>query len=47
MAKTKKEIEEWIKAFNLRQVERMKEDDYDDYIDEDDINGFERFSFGS
>ena len=46
MAKTKKEIEEWIKAFNLRQVERMKEDDYDDYIDEDDINGFERFRGG-
>ena len=47
MAKTKKEIEEWIKAFNLRQVERMKEDDYADYIDEDDINGFERFGGGS
>ena len=46
MAKTNKEIEEWIKAFNLRQVERMKEDDYDDYIDEDDINGFERFRGG-
>ena len=46
MAKTKKEIEEWIKAFNLRQVERMKEDDYDDYIYEDDINGFERFRGG-
>ena len=31
MSKTmnKKEIEDWIKAFNQRQIERMKEDDYE------------------
>ena len=42
----KKEIEDWIKAFNQRQFERMKEDEYEDYIDEDDINGCERFRGG-
>ena len=44
MSKTmnKKEIEDWIKAFNQRQIERMKEDDYEDYID----NECERFRGG-
>ncbi len=46
MYKTKKEIEEWIKAFNLEQVERMRADDYLDYIDEEDLNGRERFRGG-
>ena len=39
MYKTKKEIEKWIKAFNQEQVERMKADNYMDYIDEEDLNG--------
>ena len=42
----KKEIEVWIKAFNERQFERMKEDDYLDYVDKEDINGRERFRGG-
>ena len=44
MYKTKKEIEKWIKAFNQEQVERMKADNYLDYID--DSNGCERFKDG-
>ena len=43
MYKTKNEIEKWIKAFNPEQVERMRADNYLDYIDDDDLNGFERF----
>ena len=46
MYKTKKEIEKWIKAFNAEQVERMRADNYLDYIDEDNLNGFERFRGG-
>ncbi len=36
---TKKEIEKWIEAFNPEQVERMRADNYLDYIDESDLNG--------
>ncbi len=43
MYKTKNEIEEWIKTFNQEQVERMRADNYLNYIDDDDLNGFERF----
>ena len=39
MYKTKKEIEQWIKAFNLEQVERMRADNYLDHIDDKDLNG--------
>ena len=46
MYKTKKEIEEWIKAFNTEQIVRMRADNYLDYIDEDDLNGKERFRSG-
>ena len=46
MYTTKKEIEEWIMAFNLEQVERMKADNYLDYIDDDDLNGSARFRGG-
>tara|TARA_B100000287_G_scaffold286851_1_gene270419 strand:- start:825 stop:1262 length:438 start_codon:yes stop_codon:yes gene_type:complete len=46
MYKTKKEIEKWIKAFNEEQVERMRADNYLDYIDDDDLNGYERFRGG-
>ena len=42
MYKTKKEIEKWIEAFNPEQVERMRADNYLDYIDEDNLNGGER-----
>ena len=44
MYKTKNEIEKWIKAFNPEQVERMRADNYLDYID--DNNGCERFKDG-
>ena len=43
MYKNKKEIEEWINAFNPEQVERMRADNYLDYIDDYDLNGYERF----
>ena len=46
MYKTKKEIEKWIKAFNLEQVERMRADNYLDHIDEADLHGCERFRGG-
>jgi len=46
MYKTKKEIEKWIQAFNPEQVERMRADNYLDYIDEGDLNGSERFRGG-
>ena len=46
MYKTKKEIEKWIKAFNPKQVERMRADNYLDHIDEGDLNGSERFRGG-
>ena len=46
MSKTKKEIEDWIKKFNLEQVERMRADNYLDYIDEEDLNGSQRFRGG-
>ena len=39
---TKQEIEDWIKAFNQRQVERMKEDGYED----DELEEYERFRGG-
>ena len=42
----KKEIEDWIKAFNQEQFKRMKDDDYKDYIDDEDINGRHRFRGG-
>ena len=47
MSKTmnKKEIEDWIKAFNQRQIERMKEDDYEDYID-NECEGLEEVGNG-
>ena len=43
MYKTKNEIEKWLKAFNSEQVERIMADNYLDYIDENDLDGFERF----
>ena len=46
MYKTKKEIAKWIKAFNLEQVERMRADNYLDPLDEEDLNGSERFRGG-
>ena len=46
MYQTKKDIEKWIKAFNEEQVERMRADNYLDYIDDDDLNGYERFRGG-
>ena len=46
MYKTKKEIEKWIEAFNPEQVERMRADNYLDYIDESDLNGSQRFRDG-
>ena len=46
MYKTKKEIEKWIKAFNPEQVERMRADNYLDHIDEEDLDGSERFRDG-
>ena len=46
MYKTKKEIEKWIKAFNPAQVERMRADNYLDHINEEDLNGSERFRGG-
>ena len=42
MAKTKKEIEKWIKAFNAEQVERMKKDGYEG----NELDEFERFRGG-
>ena len=42
MAKTKKEIEKWIKAFNAEQVERMKKDGYEG----SELDEFERFRGG-
>ena len=46
MYKTKKEIEDWIKKFNPEQVERMRADNYLDHIDDEDLNGSERFRGG-
>ena len=46
MYKTKKEIADWIKEFNQEQVERMRADKYLDHIDEDDLNGSQRFRGG-
>ena len=46
MYKTKKEIEDWVKKFNPEQVERMRADNYLDPIDEEDLNGSERFRGG-
>ena len=46
MYKTKKEIEQWIKKFNPEQVERMRVDNYFDYINYDDLDGCERFRDG-
>ena len=46
MYKTKKEIEQWIKAFNLEQVERMRADNYLELIDDEDFNGCARFRGG-
>tara|TARA_Y100001968_G_C18701446_1_gene411441 strand:+ start:70 stop:240 length:171 start_codon:yes stop_codon:yes gene_type:complete len=46
MYKTKKEIKKWIKAFNPEQVERMREDNYWDDIDDEDLDGFKRFKGG-
>ena len=43
MYKTKNEIEKWIKIFNPEQVERMRADNYLDHIDDEDLNGCERF----
>ena len=43
MYKTKKEIEDWIKKFNPEQVERMRADNYLDHINNDDLDGKERF----
>lgn len=39
---TKQEIEDWIKAFNQRQIERMKEDEYEG----DELDEYERFRGG-
>jgi len=46
MYKTKKEIEKWIKSFNLEQVERLRADNYLDHIDDEDLDGCERFRGG-
>ncbi len=46
MYKTKKEIEDWIKKFNPAQIERMRADNYLDHIDDDDLDGCERFRGG-
>mgnify|MGYP001478178564 CR=1 FL=1 len=46
MYKTKKEIEDWIKKFNPEQVERMRADNYLDHINDDDLDGNERFRAG-
>ncbi len=43
MYKTKKEIQTWIKVFNPEQVERMREDNYLDDIDYEDLDGYKRF----
>ena len=43
MYKTKKEIEDWINKFNPEQVERMKADNYLDHINDDDLDGNQRF----
>ena len=43
MYKTKKEIEDWIKKFNPEQVERMRADNYLDHINDDDLDGNQRF----
>ena len=40
--KTKKEIEQCIKAFNTEQVERMRADNCLDHINDYDWNGCER-----
>ena len=32
MTMTKQEIEDWVKAFNEREVKRLKEDDYWDEV---------------
>ena len=41
MYKSKKEIEDWIKAFNKGQIKRMKEDKYEGYAEE-----YQRFRRG-
>ena len=46
MYKPKKEIEKWIKSFNLEQVERLRSDNYLDHIDDEDLDGCERFRGG-
>ena len=43
MYKTKNEIEQWIKKFNPEQVERMRVDNYFDHINDNDLDGCERF----
>ena len=43
MYKIKKEIKDFIKKFNPEQVERMRADNYLDHIDDEDLNGSERF----
>ena len=46
MMKTKKVIEDWIKKFNLEQLERMRADNYMDHIDDEDLNVSEGFRGG-
>ena len=46
MYKAIKEIQTWIRAFNSEQVERMRADNYLDEIDDDDLNGKNRFKDG-
>ena len=46
MHKTNKEIEDWIRKFNPEQVERMRADNYLDHINDDDLDGNERFRSG-
>jgi len=42
----KKEVEVFIRKLNQSQVERMRRDEYDEYLDEDDLDGCERFRGG-
>ena len=46
MYKTKNEIKKWIQSFNRGQVERLRADSYVDQINDDDLDGYERFRCG-
>ena len=46
MFKTKKEIENLIKAFNSEKLLKIRANNYLDHINHEDLDGCDRFKFG-